>query len=89
MTTKGFSSPDCVETVRPQKKHSKAATERALFCKIPEIRDEFVDAVPKGTTTAFGQRLYRAEATLFDDVDYLTGKTQTQEEFEKLQITAR
>lgn len=64
--------------------HGIATTGRALFYRIPDFFDEFIDAVQKGTTRAFEQRLYLAEAVLFDDVDDLTGKTQTQAEFEKL-----
>ncbi len=63
--------------------HGKATAERALFYRMPDFTEEYVDAILKGTTRAFEQRLYRAEAVLFDDVDYLTGKTQTQEEFDK------
>ena len=62
----------------------KATAERALFYRIPDFIDEFIDSILNGKTRTFEQRLYHAGAVLFDDVDALTGKTQTQAEFEKL-----
>ena len=61
----------------------KTTTERALFFRMPDFCDAFVDSILGGKTSAFEQMIYRAEAVLFDDVDYLVGKTQTQVEFEK------
>ena len=61
----------------------KTTPERALFFRMPDFCDAFVDSILGGKTSAFEQRIYRAEAVLFDDVDYLVGKTQTQVEFEK------
>ena len=64
--------------------HGKATAKRALFYRIPDFIDEFIDSILNGKTRTFEQRLYHAEAVLFDDVDALTGKIQTQAEFEKL-----
>ncbi|MBX3460660.1 MAG: chromosomal replication initiator protein DnaA [Planctomycetes bacterium] len=71
------------------KTHLLTAIARKLLPRMPKIRmmsceefvNRFVSALKAGSTAAFRQELRECDALLIDDIHFLAGKEQTQEEF--------
>ena len=54
---------------------------RVRYATIEEFTSEFVEAVRVKSTADFKQRFRNADVVLIDDVQFLTGRTRTREEF--------
>ena len=54
---------------------------RVRYATIEEFTSEFVEAVRVKSTADFKQRFRSADVVLIDDVQFLTGRTRTREEF--------
>ncbi|MBQ4617139.1 MAG: chromosomal replication initiator protein DnaA [Clostridia bacterium] len=54
---------------------------RVLYTKCEEMTNDFIKALADGTIDNFRKRYRQADILLVDDIQFLAGKTQTQEEF--------
>ncbi|MDD6175688.1 MAG: chromosomal replication initiator protein DnaA [Firmicutes bacterium] len=52
-----------------------------VYIKGDDFTNELIDAIAQGSTMAFHQRYRQADVLLVDDIQFIGGKTQTQEEF--------
>ncbi len=54
---------------------------RVLYTKCVEMTNDFIKSLGNGTIDEFRQHYRQADILLVDDIQFLAGKTQTQEEF--------
>jgi len=54
---------------------------RVLYTKCVEMTNNFITSLSEGTTNEFREHYRQADILLVDDIQFLAGKTQTQEEF--------
>ncbi len=54
---------------------------RVIYTKCEEMTNDFIKAVADGTMAQFREHYRQADILLVDDIQFLAGKTQTQEEF--------
>lgn len=59
----------------------KSPQTRVIYTKCEEMTNDFIKSVQNGTIDDFRSRYRQADILLVDDVQFLAGKTQTQEEF--------
>ena len=60
------------------------SSDRVLLYAAPDFTDDLINAVVEDSVMRFRERLNKADAILIDDVDWLAGKTATQDEFERI-----
>ena len=64
-----------------QSAHTRSPAARIVYVKGDDFTNELVHAIQTGTTGDFRARYRSADLLLMDDIQFIAGKTQTQEEF--------
>lgn len=59
----------------------KMRTANIIFVKAEDFTNEFIYRISNNTTAVFHEKYRNADVLLIDDIQFLAGKTQTQEEF--------
>ncbi len=59
----------------------KSPQTRVIYTKCEEMTNDFIKSLQNGTIDEFRSRYRQADILLIDDIQFLAGKTQTQEEF--------
>lgn len=61
--------------------HQRNPKMNIVYIKGDDFTNELIDAIGSGSTMAFRQRYRQADVLLIDDIQFISGKVQTQEEF--------